>query len=103
MRYRRWIAAVIVLQAVQTAAVLYLPALNADIIDKGIATGDTAYIWRTGAIMLGVAAVQVVFAVGAVYFGAKTAMGFGRDVRRDLFHQVTASPPRRSTWWARRR
>jgi len=89
MHYRRWLAAVVALQAVQTAAVLYLPALNADIIDRGIATGDTAYIWRTGAIMLGVTAVQVVFAVGAVYFGAKTAMGFGRDVRRDLFHRVT--------------
>jgi len=89
VHYRRWLAAVVALQAVQTAAVLYLPALNADIIDRGIATGDTAYIWRTGAIMLGVTAVQVVFAVGAVYFGAKTAMGFGRDVRRDLFHRVT--------------
>ncbi len=88
-RYRGWLAAVVVLQGVQTAAVLYLPALNADIIDKGIATGDTAYIWRTGAVMLGVTLVQVLFAVGAVYFGAKTAMAFGRDVRRDLFHRVT--------------
>lgn len=85
----RWLlAAVVVLQSIQTAAVLYLPALNADIIDRGIATGDTAYIRRTGLVMLGVALVQVVFAVGAVNFGARAAMGFGRDIRRDLFHRV---------------
>lgn len=86
--YRSWIAAVIVLQSVQTAAVLYLPALNADIIDQGVLTGDTDYIWRTGAVMLSVTLVQVCFAIGAVFYGARTAMGFGRDVRRDLFHQV---------------
>lgn len=86
--YRSWIAAVIVLQSVQTAAVLYLPALNADIIDQGVLTGDTDYIWRTGAVMLAVTLVQVCFAIGAVFYGARTAMGFGRDVRRDLFHQV---------------
>ena len=67
-----------------------LPGLNADIIDKGIATGDTGYIWRVGVVMLGVTLVQVVFAIGAVYYGSRTAMGFGRDVRSDLFHQVTA-------------
>ncbi len=87
--YRRWIAAVIALQAVQTVAVLFLPALNAKIIDNGVLTGDTAYIWRMGAVMLGVTLVQVVFAIGAVFYGARTAMGFGRDVRRDLFHRVT--------------
>ena len=87
--YRRWIAAVIVLQGVQTIAVLFLPALNAKIIDNGVLAGDTAYIWRMGAVMLGVTVVQVVFAIGAVYYGARTAMGFGRDVRRDLFHRVT--------------
>ena len=89
VRYRKWIAAVIALQAVQTIAALYLPALNADIIDKGVITGDTDYIWRTGAWMILVTIIQVVFSIGAVYFGARTAMGFGRDVRRDLFHRVT--------------
>ena len=88
VRYRWVLLAVVVLQSVQTAAALYLPALNADIIDKGVVTGDTDYIWRTGALMLGVTLVQVCFAVGAVYFGSKAAMGFGRDVRGDLFHRV---------------
>ncbi len=88
VRYRSWIAAVIALQAVQTVAALYLPALNADIIDKGVITGDTDYIWRTGGLMILVTLVQVVFSVGAVYYGARTAMGFGRDVRRDLFQRV---------------
>jgi ATP-binding cassette subfamily B multidrug efflux pump len=87
--YRSLLLAVVALQFVQTMATLYLPTLNADIIDKGIATGDTAYIWRTGAIMLVVAFIQVAFAIGATYYGAKTAMGFGRDVRSGLFHRVT--------------
>ncbi len=87
--YRSLLLAVVALQFVQTMATLYLPTLNADIIDKGIATGDTAYIWRTGAIMLVVAFIQVSFAIGATYYGAKTAMGFGRDVRSGLFHRVT--------------
>ncbi len=86
---RRLLVAVVVLQSIQTAAVLTLPTLNADIIDNGIATGDLAYIWRTGAIMLMVTVVQVMFAVGAVWFGARAAMGFGRNVRRDLFERVT--------------
>jgi len=88
-RYRKLLAAVVALQFVQTMASLYLPSLNADIIDKGIATGDTGYIWRTGAVMLFVTLVQVSFAIGATYFAAKTAMSFGRDVRGSLFHQVT--------------
>jgi ATP-binding cassette subfamily B multidrug efflux pump len=90
VRYRLLILAVMGLQLVQTMAALYLPALNADIIDLGIATGDTGYIWRTGAIMLGVTVVQVAFAIGAVYYASRTAMGFGRDVRSGLFHQVTS-------------
>jgi ATP-binding cassette subfamily B protein len=86
--YRTWILAVIALQTVQTLAVLYLPALNADIIDRGVLTGDTDLIWRLGGLMLVATVVQVCFAVGAVHYGARTAMGFGRDVRRDLFAQV---------------
>ena len=87
--YRNLLAAVLALQFVQTLATLLLPTLNADIIDKGILTGDTGYIWRLGAVMLGIAAVQVVFAIAATYFGSRAAMAFGRDVRKSLFHQVT--------------
>jgi ATP-binding cassette subfamily B multidrug efflux pump len=89
-RYRRALTAVVVLQLVQTMATLYLPTLNADIIDNGILAGDTGYIWRVGALMLAVTLVQVGFSIAAVYFGSRTAMGFGRDVRNDLFHHVTA-------------
>src|SRR3954447_7333932 len=86
--YRPWISAVVVLQFVGTMASLFLPSLNADIIDNGVAQGNTSYIVRTGAVMLGVALVQISCSVVAVYFGARTAMGFGRDMRRDLFHHV---------------
>ncbi len=89
-RYRGALIAVMVLQLGQTVAALMLPSLNADIIDKGIARNDHPYIWRMGAVMLGVTVVQIVFSIGAVYFGSRSAMGFGRDVRRDLFHQVTS-------------
>ncbi len=88
-RYRGALTAVVLLQLVQTTATLYLPSLNANIIDKGIARNDHSYIWHTGLLMLGVTCIQVVFAIGAVYFGARTAMAFGRDVRHNLFHQVT--------------
>lgn len=86
--YRSWLAAVAALQLVGTVAALYLPSLNADIIDRGVATGDTGYIMRVGAIMLLVSLLQVACSIGAVWFGARTAMAFGRDVRRDLFHRV---------------
>ncbi len=87
--YKPLLIIIVVLQAIQTFASLTLPTLNADIIDKGVLTGDNAYIRRTGMIMLGFTMVQIFFSVGAVWFGAKAAMSFGRDVRRDLFHQVT--------------
>ncbi|HEU5417589.1 MAG TPA: ABC transporter ATP-binding protein [Streptosporangiaceae bacterium] len=86
--YRREISAVIVLQLVQTLATLYLPTLNADIIDKGVITGDTGYIMRTGGIMLAITGVQITCAIGAVYFGARTAMALGRDVRHAVFSRV---------------
>lgn len=86
--FKPLLAAVVVLQTGQTIAALLLPTLNADIIDKGVITGDTAYIWRIGAIMLAVTLVQAVLSVGAVYFGARTSMGFGRNVRGALFHTV---------------
>ncbi|WP_407342533.1 ABC transporter ATP-binding protein [Pengzhenrongella phosphoraccumulans] len=86
--YTTPIAAVLVLQLIQTLATLYLPSLNAQIIDHGIATGDTGYILRTGGWMLVVSLLQVVCAVAAVYFGARAAMAFGRDVREGLFTRV---------------
>jgi ATP-binding cassette subfamily B protein len=62
--------------------------VNADIIDNGVVKNDVPYIWQMGGIMLAVTIVQITFSIGAVYFGSKVAMGFGRDVRRSLFHQV---------------
>ncbi len=87
--YKRLVALVVVLQAVQTFAALTLPSLSADIIDKGVFRGDNAYIRHTGLVMLGFALIQLIFSVSAVWFGARVSMRFGRDVRRDLFHSVT--------------
>ena len=67
---------------------LFLPTLNSDIINNGVVKHDIPYIWTMGGIMLLVTLAQVSFSVAAVYFGSKVAMGFGRDVRRQLFHQV---------------
>jgi ATP-binding cassette subfamily B protein len=86
--YARPLTAVVALQLVSTLASLYLPSLNADIIDKGVATGDTGYIVRTGGWMLAVTLVQIACSVSAVWFGARTAMSFGRDVRASLFSRV---------------
>ncbi|MBD7999709.1 ABC transporter ATP-binding protein [Oerskovia gallyi] len=86
--YRTPIVILLVLQLVQTIATLYLPSLNADIIDKGVTQGDTAYIMRTGGVMLVISLGQVICAIVAVYFGAKVAMSFGRDVRNGLFTRV---------------
>ena len=88
-RYRNALLAVMGLQLFQAIASLYLPSLNADIIDKGVAQHDTHFIWTHGALMLGITFLQVMFNVGAVYFGSRAAMGFGRDLRASLFHQVT--------------
>lgn len=88
--YRKLLTVVIVLQAIQTAAALTLPTLNADIIDNGVLQGDNGYIWRTGGIMLGFSFVQIVFVIAAVWFGAQAAMSFGRDLRRDIFQQVNS-------------
>ena len=87
--YRRLVAIVMTLQLISTLASLYLPTVNATIIDDGIAKGDTSTIVRLGGVMFAVTALQVVCAVGAVYFGSRTGMGFGRDLRSAMFHQVT--------------
>ncbi|MCV7718425.1 ABC transporter ATP-binding protein/permease [Micrococcus luteus] len=89
-RYRGAVAAVVVLQLISTLAMLYLPSLNARIIDEGVARGDTARIWDIGLVMLGVALVQVVAAIAAVWFGAKASMGVGRDLRRAVYTRVDA-------------
>jgi ATP-binding cassette subfamily B protein len=86
--YTSALIAVVALQLVSTMANLYLPSLNADIIDKGVAKGDTAYIISTGGWMLAVTLVQIVCSIAAVYFGARAAMSFGRDVRSAIFHKV---------------
>ena len=93
-RYKPQLVAVVVLQAAQTIAAVYLPSLNADIIDKGVARGDTGYIWSPAASRAFITLLQITCAASAVYFGAKAAMEFGRCARRDR----TPSPPwRRST------
>jgi ATP-binding cassette subfamily B protein len=86
--YRRPLTFVVLLQLVQTLATLYLPTLNADIIDNGVITGNTHYILHTGGVMLAVALVQIVCAAGAVFFGAQTAMAVGRDIRQGVFNRV---------------
>ena len=86
--YTRPLLAVVVLQLAATIASLYLPTLNADIIDNGVSTGDTGYIVRVGIVMLAITLVQVVCTIIAVWFGARTAMAFGRDVRGGVFHAV---------------
>jgi ATP-binding cassette, subfamily B, multidrug efflux pump len=87
--YRRPVAVLTALQVTSTLASLYLPTVNATIIDEGVAKGDTATIVRLGMVMLAVTGLQVLCAVGAVYFGSRTGMGFGRDLRRAIFEHVT--------------
>lgn len=86
--YRALLILVVLFQLIQTIAALYLPTLNADIIDKGVATGDTAYILTTGGWMLVITLAQIVATIIAVYFGAKSAMGMGRDLRLQVFNKV---------------
>ncbi|HEY1169454.1 MAG TPA: ABC transporter ATP-binding protein [Candidatus Limnocylindrales bacterium] len=86
--YRRALAVVLVLVTIQALANLYLPNLNADIINNGVLTGNTGYIIRTGGFMLLVTLLVCLCAVVSVYFGSRTAMAFGRDVRSAVFRQV---------------
>jgi ATP-binding cassette subfamily B multidrug efflux pump len=94
--YRRHLAAIVALQLLGTLASLYLPSLNARIIDRGVASGDTGVILSTGGVMLAVAALQIVCALAAVWFGARVAMSYGRDLRAAIFHRVGRSRPARS-------
>ncbi|BCW12109.1 ABC transporter ATP-binding protein [Paenarthrobacter sp. Y-19] len=86
--HQRLLVGVVIFQLAQSIASLYLPTLNADIIDHGVATGDTDYILRMGGLMLLITLLQIACAVVAVYFGAKAAMGMGRDVRDAIFNRV---------------
>jgi ATP-binding cassette subfamily B multidrug efflux pump len=86
--YRTAIALVVLFQFIQTLATLYLPTLNADIIDNGVIAGDTGYIMRIGGGMLAITLLQVAAQITAVYFGARTAMAVGRDVRTAIFARV---------------
>ncbi|MEU5362567.1 ABC transporter ATP-binding protein [Streptomyces sp. NPDC005925] len=86
--YRQHIAVLVVLQFLQTCATLYLPTLNADIIDNGVVNGDTGYIVGHGALMIGISLTQVLCNIGAVYYGARTASAIGRDLRATVFDRV---------------
>ncbi|WP_327323458.1 ABC transporter ATP-binding protein/permease [Streptomyces sp. NBC_01210] len=86
--YKKPIALLVALQLLQTSATLYLPTLNADIIDNGVVKGDTGYILELGALMIAVSVVQVFCNMGAVFYGARTAAALGRDVRAAVFDRV---------------
>jgi len=86
--YKKSIVLLVLLQFLQTCATLYLPTLNAHIIDNGVVKGDTGYILSFGALMIGISLAQVVCNIGAVYYGARTASALGRDVRAAVFDRV---------------
>ena len=92
--YRRLVAVLMALQLISTLASLYLPTVNATIIDDGVAKGDTTTIVRLGVVMLGVTGLQVLCSIGVIYFGTRTGTGFGRDLRGAMFeHVITFSEP----------
>ncbi|RBL85658.1 ABC transporter ATP-binding protein, partial [Streptomyces cavourensis] len=86
--YKKPIVLLVLLQLLQTCATLYLPSLNADIIDNGVVKGDTGYILEFGGLMIAVSLIQVLCNVGAVFYGARTASALGRDVRAAVFDRV---------------
>jgi ATP-binding cassette subfamily B multidrug efflux pump len=86
--YKATLALVVGLLVIQALATLYLPELNGEIINNGVAKGDTGYILSTGALMLGISGIVLVASIIAVYFGSRTGMAFGRDVRGAIFRKV---------------
>ncbi len=86
--YLSSILMIVLLQLVSTLATLYLPTLNADIIDNGVVKGDTGYIFSTGGVMLAVTLAQILCSIGAVFYGARTSMQVGRDLRAAVFDRV---------------
>ena len=101
--YGRPLLALTILSLIGTMAALFLPSLNAAIIDQGVALGDTDYIWRTGGIMLAVSVLQIACTIVATYLGAKVAMSFGRDLRAAIFERVLAFSARELNHSAHRR
>lgn len=94
----KWlIVGVLVFQFLAALGSLYLPSLNADIIDNGLSQGDTAYIWRTGMFMLTVSLGQIIASIIAIYFAARAAMRAGRDLRDDIFQRVSTFSEREVT------
>lgn len=87
--YRGLLLGVLIFQFISALASLYLPSLNADIIDNGVARGDTEYIWSTGTVMLAISLGQITSAIIATYFAARAAMSLGRDIRNDVFEKVS--------------
>mgnify|MGYP003407426683 FL=1 len=88
--YKWLLLGVLIFQFISAMASLYLPRLNADIIDKGVSTGDTGYIWSTGSFMLAISFGQIICSIVATYFAARAAMSAGRDIRRDVYEKVSA-------------
>ncbi len=87
-RYRGWLTVIVALQSTATVGMLFLPSINADIIDKGVARGDTDYILRLGAVMLAVSLLQAACSIASAWYAARTAMAFGRDLRAAVFERV---------------
>jgi ATP-binding cassette subfamily B protein len=100
--YRRLLAIVLTLVTVQAITNLYLPNLNADIINNGVLKGDTNYIVRTGVLMLFITLLLGICSIVAVYFGAKTSMSMGRDIRSAIFRKVMSFSQRRRIHSGRR-
>lgn len=94
--HRTLLLAVVIFQLAQSIASLYLPTLNADIIDEGVAKANIGYILSLGGVMLAITLLQIVCAVIAVYFAAKAAMGVGRDLRARSSNAWGSSPNRKS-------
>ncbi len=86
--YRRQVALVGGLLVAQSVGNLYLPNLNADIINNGVVKGNIGYIVRTGGVMLGIALVLGAVAIVAVYWSSRVSMGAGADIRAAVFERV---------------
>ena len=98
-RYRWLLLGVLLFQFASALASLYLPSLNADIIDKGVANTDIGFIWRTGSIMLLVSLGQILASIIATYMAARAAMGAGRDIRSDVFARVSSFSEREVSYF----
>lgn len=101
--YRRLVTVVVVFLVIQTVGNLYLPNLNAEIINNGVVTGNLHYIVKTGAIMLAITLGLGVVAIVAVYFASRTSMGVGADIREAVFTACSRSRRATSTASAHRR